>query len=1256
MRPRRKREQIPVFEGMEPRLLLNGTVLATAVGNTLTITGDQQDNQIAIANVAGAMQVTETGDGKVVNKGTMTGIQNIIIRMRGADDSVVLTSTLNLSGRFMFDGGPGNNRLEDALGVQATGGLTVTGRTTGTAAAGDITIHGGITPATFADGEVTFVQTPATAATGSIVINSILGANPVGAITLHSNLGSAAHNRVTFANLPLDGDIVNVDDGVNTDIDFLAKDDLSDPAVQGEFRIATGGTADENLEATIVNFVNAVNAANGTTPTDLNVRATAPAPGGTQVVLTSTVVGVAGNYTVTPTAGGRITANAVTSGVDPVLVNLLGGATAETLTLKDGVNTVLFTAIPGVPVAGTTNFQIGLDGSETLDNLAAAIAAKTLAGGLTITVAKVLNGGGDTIALTLTNTVKSDAGNATALVPNVVVAPTTPAEWVATQMVGGIADFKVDDSVTLNDGQGHTLTFVGKATLSTPAVATEFQIDPGNSAAQTILNLQTKITDANTAVPPATRGVLEISADNASDIQEVQTLTASAAPTAGKFIINVGAAQTTPLDYNAATGVVDAALEAIPAIGAGMVSVTGGFTSPTNVYTITFDSSLGDVAAMTVTNGTPGLTAGAVAVTVTDGLGPNGNGLSTADADKKLLLTDTWADITTAAASLGIQAVTKSGAQWTVTGMTGGKDASTTNVNDSITLNDGVNPPVTFVAWAPASVVAHMPQFGTAITADQAAINFANAVNGYTNGTDPVSKLLISAVVDPAGSDTVVLTNNLAGAAGNQDITLGFNVTGPAGVTITSPADAKGKEMFGGTDDTKFQNLKANDYVTIDDGVHPAVRFMAVQLAPDGTALTPVLTANEFAIGADAKASAASLQAAIAAFNQATLNVTATLDNVTSVTDGIVNVVNNDAVIHVGHDDGAPGSSPLLAKGHLDGGTAGTFTIAPTADASNGVAMDGTTITLSDGTNVVTFTAKVTPTVPAVPTEFAVGATAAVTATNLINAIQASSLLITATADPDDATKIVLTADNTGTAANVTIVWVGGGVSATGMSEGLGTGVLNAGSLYVYLGNGTPNKRGDSYSGSEEKFNGGGLVNLTDGTITGLLSITGGFGDDQVYLTGVSVGGITSISLGSGADTLSLVGGTYTGAVALNTGTGDDEIAIDGCVFNGAVQVFAGLGDDAILIDPSVQDSTNGVGTKFNRNLMVSTGGGADVITDSTATEYDAPIKGGVVKFIGVKNQGAILNIDGLLLGKHGDKLNPLLAKPLITFLDGAGR
>lgn len=65
--------------------------------------------------------------------------------------------------------------------------------------------------------------------------------------------------------------------------------------------------------------------------------------------------------------------------------------------------------------------------------------------------------------------------------------------------------------------------------------------------------------------------------------RRVQTVTITGSPTGGTFTLEVDGSKTTPLVFNAAAGVVQAALEALPNVGSGNVTVAGA-----GPYTVTF--------------------------------------------------------------------------------------------------------------------------------------------------------------------------------------------------------------------------------------------------------------------------------------------------------------------------------------------------------------------------------------------------------------------------------------------------------------------------------------------------------------------------------------------------------------------------------------------------------------------------------------------------------------------------------------------
>jgi hypothetical protein len=124
-----------------------------------------------------------------------------------------------------------------------------------------------------------------------------------------------------------------------------------------------------------------------------------------------------------------------------------------------------------------------------------------------------------------------------------------------------------------------------------------------------------------------------------SGTAEVQTVTITGVPTGGTFTLNYDGQVTAPIDFDALAADVQAALEALPNLEPGDVTVLG-----TGPYTVTFAAALGDVPQL-VGNGA-GLTGGtAPAVTVTTntpgdnltdigyrapqvGIDPNPNGLS----------------------------------------------------------------------------------------------------------------------------------------------------------------------------------------------------------------------------------------------------------------------------------------------------------------------------------------------------------------------------------------------------------------------------------------------------------------------------------------------------------------------------------------------------------------------------------------------------------------------------------------------------
>lgn len=113
-------------------------------------------------------------------------------------------------------------------------------------------------------------------------------------------------------------------------------------------------------------------------------------------------------------------------------------------------------------------------------------------------------------------------------------------------------------------------------------------------------------------------GVLLASAALLGGTNEQQTVTITGTPTGGNFTLTYAGATTANIAFNAAGSAVQTALEALPNIGPGNVSVAGG-PGPGTPYVVTFQNQLGrlDVAAMTAAHTFTGGTTPAIAVTTT---------------------------------------------------------------------------------------------------------------------------------------------------------------------------------------------------------------------------------------------------------------------------------------------------------------------------------------------------------------------------------------------------------------------------------------------------------------------------------------------------------------------------------------------------------------------------------------------------------------------------------------------------------------
>lgn len=101
-----------------------------------------------------------------------------------------------------------------------------------------------------------------------------------------------------------------------------------------------------------------------------------------------------------------------------------------------------------------------------------------------------------------------------------------------------------------------------------------------------------------------------------SGTAEAQTVTITGTPTGGSFQLTYDGEQTAAIAHDAVAATVETALLALPNLGAGDVTVTGG-PGPGTPYVVTFSTSLGNVPQMTAAHSFTGGTAPAIAVTTT---------------------------------------------------------------------------------------------------------------------------------------------------------------------------------------------------------------------------------------------------------------------------------------------------------------------------------------------------------------------------------------------------------------------------------------------------------------------------------------------------------------------------------------------------------------------------------------------------------------------------------------------------------------
>ncbi len=128
-----------------------------------------------------------------------------------------------------------------------------------------------------------------------------------------------------------------------------------------------------------------------------------------------------------------------------------------------------------------------------------------------------------------------------------------------------------------------------------------------------------KVSEAFAGLPPIGTGVTW--SEEATN--EVQLLSVSGTPTGGAFTLAFKGEPTVALAYDAAASAVQAALTALPTIGAGNVTVTGDAGGP---YTVTFSAGMAEAGQPLLRVNSGGLTGGTSPSAAVSRVTPGGGG------------------------------------------------------------------------------------------------------------------------------------------------------------------------------------------------------------------------------------------------------------------------------------------------------------------------------------------------------------------------------------------------------------------------------------------------------------------------------------------------------------------------------------------------------------------------------------------------------------------------------------------------------
>jgi len=359
---------------LESRVVLDGGISASLIGGVLTLTGDEQDNDVQIKVDGTGATLSSTNGTQFTLTTPLTGpVTSIKADLKGGADALSINPNLGfaVTGPVAIKLGDGNNTLDLVTsGTLTLGGLTYTGgdgTDTVNISGGAGSTIGGTAKFTYANGGsetnltgVTYTAVTLTATEGSVIPNDVTANGVTVTKTFSAATGSGFPAVVQFADSTLGGLKVT---GYGNAV--ILQDSAATGAMQVNGAVAVKGTAYADLQV------------QGATVTG-GVTVAAPSP---SLEATDTGSTINGNLAVTATFGvARVSFETVTLSEIKGNVTVTGGPIGDeftttgnfkadknvTLTLKGGDNVVTLGDGTGVAtVVGKVTVTTGA-GNDTI--------------------------------------------------------------------------------------------------------------------------------------------------------------------------------------------------------------------------------------------------------------------------------------------------------------------------------------------------------------------------------------------------------------------------------------------------------------------------------------------------------------------------------------------------------------------------------------------------------------------------------------------------------------------------------------------------------------------------------------------------------------------------------------------------------------------------------------------------------------------------------------------------------------------------